>query len=300
MAGRGRVTVRIQGGLGNQLFQYAAARRLALHNDLPLWIDPFSGYVRDFYRRKYLLDHFNIRAHVIEPRSSYASNWGRLRRRVAVWRNRSLDLAEKSYLLEDDWARDPRLLELKVTRPLYLEGYFQFEEYFRDIRELLLEELTLRTAHDARNAEMARMIGSRESVCLHVRRLHGVPSAKDEKPLETVAPVHQIDPSYFQKAVELVSRRVRDPHFFVFADYPEWAREHVRTPHRTEYVAHNGAEKDYEDFWLMAQCRHFIIANSTFSWWAAWLSRNPEKIVVAPKGAIGQMLKGVPDSWILL
>ncbi len=300
MAGRGRVTVRIAGGLGNQLFQYAAARRLALRNGLPLTIDPVSGYARDFYRREYLLDHFNIRAHEIAPGESYASLWGRLRRRIEIRWNRSRDLAHKTYLLEDDWTYDPRLLELKVTRPLYLEGYFQFEEYFRDIRDLLLEELTLRTAHDERNLEMARRIGSCESVCLHVRRLHGVPAALDAVPLAAVAPQHQIDPSYFQKAVELVSRQVRDPHFFVFADHPEWAREHVHTSHPTEYVAHNGAEKDYEDFWLMGQCRHFIIANSTFSWWAAWLSRHPEKIVIAPKGAIGQMLKGVPDSWILV
>jgi hypothetical protein len=298
MAGRGRITVRIAGGLGNQLFQYAAARRLALHNDLPLTLDHLSGYSSDFYRRKFLLDRFAIRANLIDPSSSYASNWGRLRRRIEVRLNQPRDLSKKSYLLEDDWTYDPRLLELKVTRPLYLEGYFQFEDYFRDIRDLLLEELTLRTAHDARNVELAQTIGACESVCLHVRRLHGVPNKSDAAPLASVAPRHQIDASYFQKAVEVVARQVRDPHFYVFADYPDWAREHVHTSYPVEFVTHNGAEKDYEDFWLMTQCRHFIIANSTFSWWAAWLSQNPRKIVVAPKGAIGQMLKSVPDSWI--
>jgi len=118
--------------------------------------------------------------------------------------------------------------------------------------------------------------------------------------LAAVSSWHHLDPSYYQRAVDTLSQRVPNPHFFVFADFadPDWVKEHVRTRHPIEFVTHNGADKDTEDFWLMTQCRHFIIANSTFSWWTAWLGRHPDKIVIAPKDAIGRMITSVPASWI--
>lgn len=300
MEQRGRVTVGIGGGLGNQLFQYAAARSLAHRSGVPLVIDHLSGFARDFYQRRYLLDRFAIRGEMIDPRASFVSPWGRMRRRMLVWRNRSRPLAEKTYLVED-WERfHPELVDWVVTRPVYLEGYWQHEAYFRNISDLLREELVLRTAHDEQNLAMARRIDSVESVCLHVRRLHGVPGTKDAKPQATVSAWHHLDPSYFPRAIEAMTQRLANPHFFVFADYPDWAREHIRTDHPTEFVTHNGPDRDTEDFWLMGLCRHFVISNSTFSWWAAWLARNPSKIVIAPKDAIGKMLRDAPDSWLLV
>jgi hypothetical protein len=301
MADRGRVTVRVSGGIGNQLFQYATARRLALRNDVPLAIDHISGFARDFYRRRFSLNRFNIGGDLIEPRSSYASNWGRLRRRIQLRINRSRPLAQRTYLFEDNMRFEPELLDLEVTRPIYLEGYWQYEVYFGDIRDRLSEELTLRTPHDRVNVELAEKIRSLEApVCLHVRALHGVPDTKDARPQPTVSDWHHLDPSYFQRAVEVMAQKVANPHFFVFADYPDWAREHLHAPYPMEFVTHNGPDKDYEDFWLMGQCRHFIISNSTFSWWAAWLAPNPRKVAIAPKEAIGKMIRGAPDSWLLV
>src|SRR5262245_59730313 len=98
----GRVTVQMAGGLGNQLFQYAAARRLALRNDVPLTIDHLSGFARDFYQREYRLDRFNICGDYIEPSASFASNWGRVRRRMRVSANRRRDFADKTYVVERD------------------------------------------------------------------------------------------------------------------------------------------------------------------------------------------------------
>ena len=300
MSGRGRVTVQIAGGLGNQLFQYATARRLALRNQVPLTVDPVSGFVGDFYRRRYLLDRFHIRADLIDPRAAYVSRWRRWQRALRVRIDRSRDLAERSYIREEDSRFEPRLLDLRVSRPIYLEGYWQYVDYFADIRDTLCEELTLRTPHDPDNLEVARRIHSVEAVCLHVRRLHGVPDTKDARPVMDAGWKHYIEPSYFEKAIELMAQKVERPHFFVFADYPDWAREHVRTTHPIEFVTHNGSERDYEDFWLMGQCRHFIVANSTFSWWAAWLARHADKVVIAPRAAIGpeQVLKSAPDSWL--
>jgi hypothetical protein len=100
-------------------------------------------------------------------------------------------------------------------------------------------------------------------------RLHGVPNTKDAKPLAQSSPWSYLDDAYYQRAVEQIEQRIANPHFFVFSDYadPDWLRANVRTRHPIDLIAHNGADKDYEDFWLMGQCRHFIIANSTFSWW---------------------------------
>jgi hypothetical protein len=225
---------------------------------------------------------------------------GRLRRRLRMRLNRGRPLGAQKYLVEPNSERfDPRMMEFRVTRPVYLEGYWQHEEYFKDIREQLCQELTLRTPHDAVNVEFAERIKAVEAVCLHVRRLHGVPNKPDAAPLADSNKQH-IDASYYQNAVERLAQDVRQPHFFVFSDYPDWAKEHVHTSYPIEYVTHNGADKDYEDFWLMGQCKHFIVANSTFSWWAAWLSQNAQKRVIAPKDAIGQMLKSVPRSWMLV
>jgi hypothetical protein len=100
----------------------------------------------------------------------------------------------------------------------------------------------------------------------------------------------------------VIGQKLANPHFFVFADYPEWAKENIRAPYPLEFVTHNGPDRDYEDFWLMCQCRHFVVANSTFSWWPAWLASNPDKVVVAPRASIGpdEVLKSAPDAWILV
>src|SRR5262249_22293788 len=157
-------------------FQYATARRLALRNEVPLTIDHLSGFARDFYQRDYRLRHFNVYGETIALGASFASNWGRIRRRIRIWTNQRRELSDKTYVVERDRWFDPRMLDLKVDRPIYLHGYWQDERYFEDIRDVLRAELTIRTAHDAANLEMAHRIGSVEAICLHVRRLHGVPN----------------------------------------------------------------------------------------------------------------------------
>jgi hypothetical protein len=141
-----------------------------------------------------------------------------------------------------------------------------------------------------------------KAVCLHVRRLHGVPNVPDAKPITDARWKHHIEASYFQQAVERMAELVRNPHFFVFRRLSRvGAREHPRAL-PLEFVTHNGADRDYEDFWLMSRCRHFIVANSTFSWWAAWLADHPDKTVIAPKASVGpdEVLKSAPESWWLI
>jgi hypothetical protein len=300
VTGSGAVVVQIGGGLGNQLFQYAMGRRLALVNGMPLILDHLSTFPRDFHRRKFVLDRFNIQCGYVPPSASYASLPGRFRRRWDRWVNHMRDPARRSYIAENPaQAFEPALLDFKVNHPIYFEGYWQHEEYFRDMAPQIRADFTPKNPFDEVNLEWARRIGAVNAVCLHVRRLRGVPNMPDAQPLPESEKLH-VGMDYYKRALAFLLARVRDPHIFVFSDYPEWARENIRGAFPVEFVTHNGPSQDYADLWLMSLCRHFVNANSTFSWWAAWLSTYAEKIVLAPHSGLGTGFHSVPPSWHLL
>jgi hypothetical protein len=291
------VVVQIAGGLGNQLFEYAFGRSLALRNGVPLVLDNRSGFPRDFYKRTFTLDKYRIQCDFVPSSADCSTPLGRVRRRLARWRNSGLPVARRSHVLErDEFVCDPEVREMRIVRPTYFEGVWQHEDYFAEYRDTLLEDLSLREQVSAETRGVAERIDGSNAVCLHVRRLHGVPNQAGAAPLATNAAIH-LDPSYYDRAVAFVAERVTRPTFYVFADFPDWARENVRVPFPTEYVMHNGPDKDYEDLWLMSRCRAFVVANSTFSWWGAWLATHPEKLVVAPESGIGCGLKSIPKSW---
>lgn len=291
------VIVQIAGGLGNQLFEYAFGRSLALRNGVPLILDHRSGFPRDFYRRVFTLDRYAIRCGFVSASADLSTFSGRVRRRLTRWRNSMLPLGHRSYVLEPDvFAYDPDIASMRIVQPTHFEGVWQHEEYFAEQRATLLQDLTLQSPVSDATREVAKRIEDSNSVCLHVRRLLGVPNRKGASPLPENAAIH-LATSYYDRAISFVAEHVVTPTFFVFADYPEWARDNLRLPFPTEYVLHNGPERDYEDLWLMSRCRAFVIANSTFSWWAAWLATHPEKFVVAPESGIGCGLKSIPASW---
>ena len=285
--------MRIAGGLGNQLFQYAMGRALSIRTGIPLVLDHLSGFPRDIFRRTFLLDRFQVQCDYVPATASFATLSGRLRRRARLLANRALPLDRRTYLLEPDSLRMyPEIAALRPGRTVYLEGYWQFEDYFRDVAPQIRKDVRLRVEHDPLNVEWASRIRDVNAVCLHVRRLRGVVQAH---PLAESSPELRVDDSYYQRALQRIAERVEKPHFFVFADHPDWARDNIRSPFPLEFVTHNGAAKDYEDLWLMSQCRHFIIANSSFSWWGAWLGEHPGKVVVAPRNVVG--LTSVPSEW---
>jgi hypothetical protein len=145
---------------------------------------------------------------------------------------------------------------------------------------------------------MLAEIRSQNSVCLHVR--HG-----DYITDPRVNVVHGIvGLDYYQRAMENLRRRLSSPSFYIFSDDPDWARDQLRPPGLTTCVAHNLGKCDHEDLRLMRACRHFIIANSSFSWWGAWLSTSPQKVVIAPEKWLRASYYSptdiVPESWIRL
>jgi hypothetical protein len=293
------IITKLEGGLGNQLFQYAAGRRLAHARGVDLKLD-ISGLSNPNYRtmRHYELAPFNVMqsfasekdiAKLARPNSDLLS---RLFHRIL----RKGEQFPKSYIKEPHYHFDPRILDLPDG--VYLDGYWQSERYFGDTTELIRKELTLREPPSGRNAELAREIAECQAVSLHVRRGDYV----NDEITHRVHGVCGMD--YYARAVTYIANRVNVPVFFVFSDDPAWARENIKLHHPMQIVDHNGPECGYEDMRLMSLCRHHIIANSSFSWWGAWLNPSHDKIVIAPKrwfnSSDADTSDLYPDSWVRL
>ncbi len=293
-----QVIVRIKGGLGNQLFCYAAARRLALVNQAELVIDEVTGFVRDHrYRRKYALDKFAISARKATPHERMEP-FERYRRGLAKVIARRRPFHTRRYVEQEGLDFDPRLLDFNVKGTVYLDGYWQSEGYFKDVEQTIRDDLLITPPGDETNCVMAKRINSCNAVAVHVRWFES-PQAENHH--------HNIGSPYYTKAIQEIRDRVTRSHFFLFSDEPEAAMRALELPQdEATCVSHNkGDENAYADLWLMSQCKHFIIANSTFSWWGAWLSPHEEKVVIAPhmvqSGISSWGFKGlIPDEWLRL
>jgi hypothetical protein len=293
-----KIIPRIFGGLGNQLFCYAAARRLALVNHAELVIDDISGFAFDTaYKRYYQLDHFNIPCRKATP-IERMEPFSRVRRTLKRKWNLRRPFAERTYIQQEGVDFDPCLLHVIPKDTVYLEGYWQSENYFKDVSDTLRQDLQITPPTDTDNLAMSARIGECTAVAVHVRFF--------DEPYATG--INNVPCDYYSRAVETMGRLVPDAHYFVFSDEPSAARARIPLPDgRITLVGHNqGDENAYADLWLMTQCQHLIIANSTFSWWGAWLSAHSGKKVIAPgfelrKGKVWWGFKGLlPSEWIRL
>lgn len=292
-----KVIVRIKGGLGNQLFCYAAARRLALANHAELVLDEVSGFARDHqYRRVCQLDCFNIPARKARA-AERLEPAARLRRGIMRWSSGLRPFAGRRYLEQQSQDFDARLLDFRVRGTVHLEGYWQSEGYFKDVERIIRDDLQIKAPLDQANLNLARQIEDGNAVALHVRWFEP-PGGSAGNNLST---------SYYQRAVAFMEERVEAPHYFVFSDDPASAASRLALPRgRFTLISHNkGDEGACADLWLMARCRHFITANSTFSWWGAWLSGPDPKLILSPaltlEGVGAWGFKGlIPESWILI
>jgi len=296
------IIARVLGGLGNQLFSFAASRRLALVSDTDLVLDAVSGFNYDFvYQRHYQLDHFNIpcrKATAVERLEPFS----RLRRALKRKWNQRLPFEQRRYLVQEGIDYDARLLNFKPQGTVYLEGYWQSEDYFKDVEPQIRADLRIQPPTDTVNQQMAERIRAANAVAVHVRYFDA-PTQSAQGVGENNAPG-----DYYQRAIKLMEERVPNAHYYIFSDQPVAARARIPlSDDRVTLVNHNqGDAMAYADLWLMTQCQHFIIANSTFSWWGAWLAGYPEKIVIAPgfenrKGVMSWGFRGLlPDRWVKL
>lgn len=293
------IVTRLEGGLGNQMFQYAAGLRLAcvrgttLGLDLSLLEAPVQHCATP---RSYELGPLRVSARRASPEQVEALVDKR-RGAFARWLPDRLTPARRAAAaVERHYHFDPEVLELPDD--VCLRGYWQSERYFADAAERVRSELSVRAPASGRNAELAAAIAACEAVSLHVRRGDYVSDA-------TTNAVHGVcSLDYYRRAVAHVASRVTEPHFFLFSDDPEWTREHLRLDAPTTVVDHNDAGHGHEDLRLMSRCRHHVLANSSFSWWGAWLGTGPDRIVVAPRRWFRDETKDtsdlLPSAWVRL
>ena len=287
------VVVKLTGGLGNQLFQYAAARRLSVFHHTILKLD---GTLFEHYRlRKYSLSPFRILESFATPQEIAEvkgfSKKGVLRIALAFLRN--LKRNHRSPIFTEPLVRpfDPSIL--KTPKDVYLDGYWQSEKYFVDIQDIIRREFTIKYAQDPQSQEVAEHIASTQSVSVHVRRSDYVSDS------ETNRTHGSCDLDYYKQCVSLITGKITNPHFFVFSDEPSWTTKNLRLNYPTTFVTHNDSDKAYEDLRLISMCKHNIVANSSFSWWGAWLNPNPDKIVLGPKKWFNDPGPGVDASDII-
>jgi Glycosyl transferase family 11 len=285
------VAIQLVGGLGNQMFQYAMARALALRNGADVKIDT-RFYARQKKRRYEL--------HVYPVRCSFLTKDERFRFGLRSKKRRRF----YHKFLYRDWTVyrerhfhfDPAVKGL--APPVYLAGFWQTERYFHDIAEILRREFTPVEPLESQNAQIEAKIADVNAVSVHVRRGDYVASER----LNRFHGTCSLD--YYRRAAEFMRDRVDAPHFFVFSDDPEWVTQNLRFEPAVTHVTVNSPARGFRDLQLMSRCRHHIIANSSFSWWGAWLSRSPDKLVVAPKRWFNQAGHDtrdlLPEAWVKL
>jgi hypothetical protein len=290
---------RLSGGMGNQMFQYAVGRKLSLQYDVPLKLDTtfllqrvtFPALLRpDFAFRNYDLDVFAIAATIATANDM-------------KWWQRPI-LSGKAMLFIDAVLRKMPVLKgweksftfdervLKLGPNAYLAGFWQSPKYFESIRNVLLEDFRLVHPLPEHSQRLVQEIDSKESLCMFIRRAD-IASKKFHG---------AVDVEYYTRAVNHLAARKNIEKVYIFSDDIAWCKEHISVPFDTMFVDNQYAGKKWEDHMaLMQHCKHFIISNSTFAWWPAWLAAYPDKIVVAPK----QWFNGnidtkdlIPPEWV--
>ena len=261
------------GGLANQMAVYVAARALAVHHNVELKLD-LSGLACDT-KRVYELNKLNINADLANDEEITAitgtakglGHWFRekLRKRGFLFGN----YKERSTQYDEAF--------FKLPANIVLQGNFHSCRYAASIRELLIKEFTVTAPLSQQTLAWQNKIEKCTAVAVHIRRGDYASEPK------TRAFHGLLDLDYYRSAIQVIAEKVDRPELFIFSDDHAWVREHLQSNLPTHYVDCNDADNGYQDFHLMKQCRHYIIANSGFSRWAAWLNNNSDKVVCMPQ-----------------
>jgi len=251
--------VKISDGLGNQLFQYATARSLCIKNKIPYLLLNTESFKNNNLGRQFGLNNFPVAGRIIQ------NDFIKKLLRKNTKYNRIISICPFYKSISEKGLKLQQLSE-KTGLLTSLQGYWQSEYYFKDIRAILLEELV-----PLNLPSFPDWINNKNTVAVHVRRTdylsentHG---ALNEK--------------YYKNAMHFIQDKVSNPLFIFFSDDIIWCKENF-TNSNIFFCEDEVWNKDYLQLFLMSKCAHQIIANSSFSWWGAWLNDNPEKIVIRP------------------
>ncbi len=302
------IIVELKGGLGNQMFQYALARILAHKHNTQLLIDISAYSYPDGYDpasidvRLYELGAFNIhgqtttdkpRKKLIKIRKEHKS-----RKAVSLCLCKLVNMFSSSFMPmiyeRKNIGFDSSLLDLPDN--VFLRGYFPSFKYFDNNRDLIKKDFSFAAPPDNESQKMIDKITSVNSVSIHIRRGDYITNQRVTNKFGLCGL------SYYKKAIEHISQKTAPPHFFVFSNDPKYVKQNIKTDHSITYITHNKGQKGYQDLRFISRCKHNIIANSSFSWWGAWLNDNPKKIVIAPSPVFDKLFMDdndfIPKDWI--
>lgn len=292
------IVIRLRGGLGNQMFQYALGVALAKRLDTELKIDLTSLLKRkketdDTVVRNFQLHIFNINAsYLIKPQT--INTLRKLRLNVIVQLLKGVKLFGVKTIKEQRFNFNKAIIENPIDNALY-NGYWQSEYYFKDVAETVRAQFKFKHKLCSKASKLLDTIQQTNSVCVHIRR----------GDYATAKGFNLSDLSYFETAANVIAKNVHNPYFFIFSDEPKWCLKHVKLKHPSTVIDYNTkAIRFKQDLELMSKCNHFIMSASSFSWWAVWLRNNNEGIVIAPKDWFINNDKDVTDlihpKWIRL
>ncbi len=294
------IIVRLKGGLGNQMFQYALGKNLSLKHSVELKID--KSFFEDrtihhsFTRRDYMLDFFNINEPFADDFTLQKLNktkdplFDRIIHKIS---NTDVPYYRRRHIFEKQNSFDDNIFH--CPKDCLIEGYWQSEKYFLNIKDLLQHLFEVKTAPTLKNKTTLASMSNTESVAIHFRRKDYIDNPETNQIHGTCSL------QYYYDAIDIISSKIKNISLYIFSDDIDWVKNNFRTKYPTVYVDWN-YELVYEDFRLLSSCKYFITANSSFSWWAAWLNNNPEKIVIAPKKWFNDSTIDIkdlmPEQWI--
>ncbi|HEY0057387.1 MAG TPA: alpha-1,2-fucosyltransferase [Pedobacter sp.] len=288
------IIVKLSGGLGNQMFQYCMGLNLAEKLDTEFCLD--TSYLLDRSEKKkivfrdYDLPIFQLSNHRFRGTVSKSNLF------LEKHFNKLLPTNLKSYIVEETFLYQPKLNHL-ARKDIYLDGVWQSPKYFETIKQDVFKAFSFSEDFDDNVRVFKSKIDSVLSICLNVRRadfvnndFHGT-----------------MEVDYYAKAIEELSSRVnnnKDFHIFIFSDDLVWCKENLHFDYPTTFVEHDLKGRKFSSYlYLMQQCKYFIIPNSSFAWWAAWLCAYEKKVVIAPKVWFKSGLDAkdlIPESWVRL
>lgn len=272
------IIVQLKGGLGNQLFQYASGLSLSKYHEVPLKVDTSELYQPDDEIgtiRKYELHNFLAAPEIASNQEiedlKHQNLFSRIFQKTKpsysrkIYNEKRFEFDKKFFLAGNN---------------LYLKGYRQSEKYFSLIANEIKNGFQLKKSIVEDVLDYGEKLFTLNSISIHIRRGDYI----NKKALDFHGLLTQ---EYYQKTIDRICIDIPNPIFFVFSDNIEWVKNNLTFKNSIEFVSGKITKNHYQDFYLMSQCRHNIIANSTFSWWAAWLNNHPNKIVIAPKNWFG-------------
>ena len=286
------IVMRLKGGLGNQMFQYALGRRLSLEHRTELALET-SSFKTDRLR-VYRLDSFQISGTASDTLPFFPTTGPKRRLNTCLQFFRKIIGKPFEIFKEKSFNFDPEALNCSANA--FFDGFWQSEKYFSPIRKTLINDFVPTIPLSGELAHTVQNIQSCSAVSIHVRRGDYVSDP-------TTTAYHGVcSKEWYEKAAQYMKVYVPNLQFFVFSDDFEWAKDNLSFDAPTTFVQPSPDGLECHDLYAMSLCKHNVIANSSFSWWGAWLNQNPNKIVVAPRKwfVAGPQTTNdlIPESWI--